>query len=246
MTSPHAESMTSSVAESPIVVGINELRVQAKRLGLIWELRPATVIGRNMVIQDGDVQAISAISLIGDTYVGSRVMCMIVPPDGTFIVGYAQAVVRPGMLIGKFTQTTVQSVANGGWEPLELNGPDEFDLLQAHDPSVNDSRFTPNIPGWYTFTGCVAFAGSATGRRGFRWTKNGAVIESSTLLQHAGSTSYVDTNAKSFSIYLNGQGDYVEAEINQESGGPLSTFYTAENFGSYIEVHYTGSVQSTP
>jgi hypothetical protein len=244
VTGPQIESTPAGAGELPIIVGINELRVHAGRLGLIWHLRPATVMSTNIIVFDGDTQPISAVSMIGPLYVGARVMVIIVPPDGNFIVGFSASVLRPGMIVGQYIQLTEQTTVTTIWEPLTLDGVDLFDLIQAHDSSVNPSRFTPSIPGWYGFEGSVAFRAGATGRRGTRWLKNGTAEVGTELLQFAGIASGISFPAKSWGIYLNGQGDYVELDIMQESGGNLDTFVSG-NAASHMKVTYLGSVQST-
>lgn len=70
---------------------VKALQADARRLGLTWQLRPATagleVGGKVQVILDGDSVFINAVSLIGSMAEGSRVMAMLVPPAGVFIIG---------------------------------------------------------------------------------------------------------------------------------------------------------------
>lgn len=65
----------------------------AQRAGLVWRLLPATVIDGSssanvQLIIDGDDQGVSrAMSLIGPVRMNRRVMVMVVPPQGNYIVG---------------------------------------------------------------------------------------------------------------------------------------------------------------
>lgn len=66
----------------------------AKRLGLSWSLRPATVLSSSevsatapRVILDGDSTQIRPVSLIGALHPQQRVMVMITPPSGLHVVG---------------------------------------------------------------------------------------------------------------------------------------------------------------
>lgn len=73
-------------------VAVKAIVDQAVRLGLVWSLRPAKVVGtvptgQRMVLMDGDVNPISVYNLIGSAATDSRVMCMIVPPSGVYIIG---------------------------------------------------------------------------------------------------------------------------------------------------------------
>lgn len=82
--------MTSDVAAS--VTMVQEVVANAARLGLTWKLRPATVfLGGTppdiRLIMDGDDTAISAMSLLGTLTAEDRVMCLIVPPQGVYVIG---------------------------------------------------------------------------------------------------------------------------------------------------------------
>lgn len=79
------------------ITSVDELLRQAKRLGLVWDLAMGTIAATEggftptvpRVSMDGDAQdeGISAVSFAGPLAVGMRVMVMIVPRAGNFIVG---------------------------------------------------------------------------------------------------------------------------------------------------------------
>ena len=78
--------------------GIATAAAMADRLGLTWQLRPATVASSTeasstvSVLLDGDTAPIDAVSLLGGwLQVGARVMVAAVPPAANFIVGYAMS-----------------------------------------------------------------------------------------------------------------------------------------------------------
>lgn len=93
----------STPVEPHVMLGVplatvEELLRQARRLGLIWELRPGTVSNTTasaigsyepIVVMDGDVAtaAIPTVSLVGPVAVDMRVMVMRVPPAGNYIIG---------------------------------------------------------------------------------------------------------------------------------------------------------------
>lgn len=62
----------------------------ANRLGLQWQLRPATIKTDSpiMGIYDGDTAAIAMTSMVGSVRVGQRVYAIAVPPSGNFICGF--------------------------------------------------------------------------------------------------------------------------------------------------------------
>lgn len=82
--------------EAPALVGIGAQSIveRAKELGLTWTLRPATVtsIGSSLnpieITYDGDTVSIGAVNLTGGALaLADRVMGLILPPSGNFIIG---------------------------------------------------------------------------------------------------------------------------------------------------------------
>jgi len=72
-----------------------------QRLGLTWELLPATVTGSGTrsvsIMYDGDSVSITAISLVGPLVAGVRIYAVHIPPSGNFIIGFAT---MPGFVDG--------------------------------------------------------------------------------------------------------------------------------------------------
>lgn len=82
---------------------LQAIRDNAARLGLIWELRPALVVGtistnRASVIVDGDTDPIDVTSMIGAVRPGDRVYVIKSPPSGNHIVGFCGASSGPATL----------------------------------------------------------------------------------------------------------------------------------------------------
>lgn len=89
MTDP--DPLNPAEAPSLISVGTQALVDNAKRLGLNWILRMATVrnvTASGIVAQyDGDDTEITMVSMMGPLTVAERVYAIAVPPSGNFIVG---------------------------------------------------------------------------------------------------------------------------------------------------------------
>jgi len=70
--------------------GAQALVNDAQRLGLTWDLRPATVgnIDPLQVTVDADSIPINATSMVGALVTGLRVYVLLIPPSGVFIVGF--------------------------------------------------------------------------------------------------------------------------------------------------------------
>jgi hypothetical protein len=85
--------MTQPTATLAATTSVEELVEQAHRLGLTWDLRPATINSvdttSNLVFAtyDGDAESIPMINLKGSIVAGERVMAMFVPPQGNYIIG---------------------------------------------------------------------------------------------------------------------------------------------------------------
>jgi len=70
--------------------GAQALVNDAQRLGLTWDLRPATVGSTDplQVTVDADTIPINATSMVGVLTAGRRVYVLLIPPSGVFIVGF--------------------------------------------------------------------------------------------------------------------------------------------------------------
>lgn len=82
---------------STTIVALQSLIQDAKRLGLTWALRPATVSANSAVnsggivqiIQDGDTVPMLATNIVSRNrmLIGDRVMSVMVPPGGLYVIG---------------------------------------------------------------------------------------------------------------------------------------------------------------
>jgi hypothetical protein len=105
---------TNDPAASLIGLGAQALIDNAKRLGLTWQLRLATVVdgisaNQLLVKLDGDDTPITAVSMVGFVSTNRRVYVISVPPSGNFVVGW---------ISGNFPQrvaTTVRTTAGAGF-----------------------------------------------------------------------------------------------------------------------------------
>lgn len=76
-------------AAGTYAAGTKQLVEDATRLGISWTLRPGTIVSVDplKVTFDGDDTPISAVSLIGILPQDTRVMGLIIPPGGNFLIG---------------------------------------------------------------------------------------------------------------------------------------------------------------
>lgn len=70
--------------------GTQQLIDDAQRLGISWTLRPGTVTISSplKVTFDGDDTPVAAVSIVGVLAQGRRVMGLLVPPGGNFVIGF--------------------------------------------------------------------------------------------------------------------------------------------------------------
>ena len=86
-----------NVGVDSAVTSVQTLVELFNRMGLAWRLLPGTVSTQagtvNVpVVIDGDDQSARAQSLVGVVAPGQRVMVMVVPPQGNYIIGYLNVV----------------------------------------------------------------------------------------------------------------------------------------------------------
>jgi len=100
-----------------------------------------------------------------------------------------------------------QSVSNNTWTKVTL-AYEEFDTASAFDSTTN-SRFTPQVAGYYQINGMIA--GNATGTNPTivqaAIYKNGAIYK---RYSSVGNTLDYQSGTISSIVYLNGSTDYVE------------------------------------
>ena len=80
-----------STAVGVEVAASQELVAGADRLGLQWQLRPATVLrivdaSSVLAVYDGDTEPVPMIQLVGGVGPNDRVYAMFVPPQGNYII----------------------------------------------------------------------------------------------------------------------------------------------------------------
>lgn len=94
--------------------GTKQLIDDAQRLGISWILRPGTVIITDplKVTFDGDETPISVVSLIGVLAPETRIMGLLVPPGGNFIIGYNDDSQRTSRLAGAVNYSAVGAVGS--------------------------------------------------------------------------------------------------------------------------------------
>jgi hypothetical protein len=113
MTAPETKE-----APELVKVGVKSTVELARRLGLTWELRPATVSARSSPDQitatyDGDTEAINMIDLTGGQMIGERAMGLFVPPAGNFLIGGRAGGRKQIAFTQRTTTSTAASAAQG-------------------------------------------------------------------------------------------------------------------------------------
>ena len=116
------------------------------------------------------------------------------------------------------TKTAVQSTSNNTLTTMTWDS-ENFDTDGFHDNATNNSRIT--IPagkaGKYLFIAIINWNSNASGYREVRFTKNGtAQTYANISATPTGEAATVTT-----SIFNLAEGDYVEAKVEQSSGGSL-------------------------
>jgi len=131
-------------------------------------------------------------------------------------------------------QTSNQSIPHGAWTAVNFDTED-VDSHGGHSTSVNTSRYTATVAGWYEVIGRGGFASNSTGHRGVRIHKNGSVVNGSGNYFQT-TTSDVWSNIGSAQVHLNGTTDYVETAVIQDSGAALNTSASAGDVAPSMSV----------
>lgn len=126
-----------------------------------------------------------------------------------------------GVPIAEVYQTLAQNLANGAFTAIAMDS-SIIDTDGQHSNSVNNSRVTCQVAGWYSVSGGIGYLTNATGARGAVIYKNGAALAQASGAITAASPALHVATAGEFLIQL-AVGDYVELYGFQSSGGTLAT-----------------------
>lgn len=122
-------------------------------------------------------------------------------------------------------QTSVQSIPTNSWTSLFFQAED-LDNFAMH--SGTSSIATCQRDGVYLLNGGYAGAVNATGSRGVRWALNGGAILGSGIGARAFDFVGGNIAARPMLVRLV-EGDQVQLQVYQNTGGNLATLVTAEN-----------------
>jgi hypothetical protein len=118
-------------------------------------------------------------------------------------------------------QATAQSIANNTWVSVTIDT-EEYDSDNGHSTSTNTSRYTVQVAGTYLITGSVGLVANATANRGARLTVSGTPIHG-TFVKTASPDATGSSGLVTVGTAVCSAGDYIECQVNQNSGGALNT-----------------------
>lgn len=114
------------------------------------------------------------------------------------------------------------SYANNTWQGMLIDT-NTVDTYGGHSTTVNTSRYTGQVAGWYDLTVRSTWASNATGVRGVALSVvNSATVDSSAAVQTVATSGGVVLIQASARRYLNA-GDYITFLAFQNSGGTLAS-----------------------
>lgn len=119
-------------------------------------------------------------------------------------------------------QTVAQTFTSSTWAAVNFDAED-FDTHGGHSTTVNNSRYTCQVAGYYQLSGGVSWASSTSVTRWTRWAKNGTELDGTGSNMNALSTGQTLTVARTITVSLN-VGDYVQLQGAQFAGANLDTY----------------------
>lgn len=136
--------------------------------------------------------------------------------------------VSPPMFRGR--QANAQTLATGAWTAMVLDATPDIDTESGHSTTVNNTRYTCQVPGWYWVEGFADFVSitGATSRIDAALALNGTIVlGAQQSLLSAPSTTATAISASGL-IQLNVL-DYVEILGRQNSGASVNTYVSPSN-----------------
>lgn len=140
-------------------------------------------------------------------------------------------------------QISGQSIANTTNTAITFTG-EIVDTHGWHSTSVNTTRVTPTVAGYYLCIGQVAWTANTTGDRSCKFRKNGSALDGAPYGSAAalnGAAFLHGTVSAMAVIQCNGATDYIELWATQNSGGALSTVYVSTDVSSVMTIFYMHS-----
>ncbi len=212
----------SDDAAANVVAGTQELVREARRLGLVWGLRPATVVKVEHVRYDGDDdETITRIVnlLEAPLFPDQRVMCVFVPPSGNFVIGS----LTDTKVLFRARRVAAQSIPNASQTEIDWDTVD----VDTHGGWTSDfpDEWRAPFPGWYQLSGGAGWVsgGTGTGRRGAFWRINHVEYDGGgVFMANVGSTGTHSLTARVMTVSLDA-GDIVSLGVFQEQGSALNT-----------------------
>jgi hypothetical protein len=146
-------------------------------------------------------------------------------------------IVRPPL--GRIVASGTQALADNTATAVQFSAADEIDTHGQHSPSVNNTRVTPNVAGYYRFDGTAFFNEQATPNNIQTYFRKNGV----TNLPPGGRMPGSSTTASSLSTTviqdMNGSTDYVELMALQDSAG-ADTTHSSVQLTSVVQWQYLG------
>lgn len=150
------------------------------------------------IVVAGDTSG--SITLAAPAVAGTNTLTL--PANTGTVITTASTFAGTGPAFSAYRATSAQSFSSATWTKIQLNA-EEFDTNNCFDSTTN-YRFTPNVAGYYQFSGAVAFSGTV-GRSLVSFWKNG--VENKTGTDMTSGVIKLNTSAL---IYCNGTTDYIE------------------------------------
>ena len=145
-----------------------------------------------------------------------------------------------GVTINKLTaapafaafRSGAQSIPTSTWTKIQYNV-ENYDTANCYDNSTN-YRFTPNVAGYYIFLVSAGYtSGSAPSVSGIGIYKNGGQYRYSPVNYFTGASG--STMQGTYSAYMNGTTDYIEAIVYIAATSPLiASDFSQSVFEGYL------------
>jgi hypothetical protein len=145
---------------------------------------------------------------------------------GTLTVGGASVAVQ-GPAFSAY-RTAARNTAAAGWQSV-IPDTEEFDTASCYNTTTG--RFTPNVAGYYQFSG-QAYSSASTGSIMSSIYKNGAAFKTGSRTASGGAGSSV-----SALIYMNGTTDYVELYVYYSASPAIALSVGGETY-NYLQGVY--------
>jgi hypothetical protein len=142
--------------------------------------------------------------------------------------------------VARLRRTSAQAIPHNAFTAVTWQVAD-WDTAGGWNASTNPSRYTFQVPGYYTVLSHAAFAANATGGRAMGVAYNGTRLAAGNVLDDNAGAGNGYHPSSGLTVKAASVGDYIELQVYQFSGANLDQEVSADG-GPFLDITFRRSL----